>query len=101
MLKYESPEGGLHTQLFNLEENPHEFLAEHHDPAVAARLPAPPAIGQRNLADDPAHAVKRSEMEALLLVEMRRHDDPFRFSDQPGQPDSPDQPARVTAEASR
>ena len=83
LIKYESPEGGLHTQLFNLADNPHELLAEHHDPAVASSLPAPPAGHQKNLADDPAHAAKRAEMEALLLAEMQRHDDPSRFSDQP------------------
>jgi hypothetical protein len=31
----------------------------------------------------PAQAVKRRELEALLLAEMQRHDDPYRFSDQP------------------
>lgn len=82
LVKYESPSGGLHTQLFNLYENPHEFLAEHHDPAVTDLSRAAPTTGQTNLADDPAFAATRAEMEALLLAEMRRHDDPFRFSDQ-------------------
>ena len=35
------------------------------------------------LADDPAHAEKRRELEALLLAEMQRLHDPHRFSDQP------------------
>ena len=83
LIKYESPSGGLHTQLFNLQDNPAEFLAEHHAAAVAAALPAAPRPEQKNLADDPAHAGKRATMEALLLAEMQRHDDPFRFSDQP------------------
>ena len=82
LVKYESPTGGLHTQLFNLYENPHEFLAEHHDPAVTDLSRAAPTTGQTNLADDPAFAATRADMEALLLAEMRRHDDPFRFSDQ-------------------
>jgi arylsulfatase A-like enzyme len=82
LIKYESPAGGLHTQLFNLRENPHELLAEHHDPVVSKSLPAVPEAGQKNLADDPPHATRRAEMEALLLTEMQRHDDPFRFSDQ-------------------
>jgi arylsulfatase A-like enzyme len=89
LVKYESPSGGLHTQLFNLKDNPQELLAEHHDPAVARALPQPPRLEQKNLADDPAHAAKRSELEALLLAEMRRHDDPFRFSDQPAQEPTP------------
>ena len=31
-----------------------------------------------------AHADKLKEMQALLLSEMRRLDDPWRFSNQPG-----------------
>jgi choline-sulfatase len=83
LIKYESPSGGLHTQLFNLRENPEEFLAEHHAAAVAEALPAAPRPEQKNLAADPAHAAKRAAMEALLLAEMQRHHDPYRFSDQP------------------
>ena len=83
LIKYESPSGGLHTQLFNLQENPHELLAEHHAAAVAAKLPSASTPTQRNLADDPAHRRQRAEMESLLLAEMQRHDDPYRFSDQP------------------
>jgi arylsulfatase A-like enzyme len=85
LVKYESPAGGLVTQLFDLRENPAEFLAEHHDPAIRAVSRAAPAPRQRNLADDPAHAEKRQEMEALLLAEMERLHDPYRFSDQPPQ----------------
>ncbi|MBT4159305.1 MAG: sulfatase-like hydrolase/transferase [Planctomycetaceae bacterium] len=83
ILKYESPTGGLHTQLFNLQENPHEFLAEHHVPAVLKSLPEQPTTKQKNLADDPDHATTRLAMEALLLQQMIQHDDPYRFSDQP------------------
>jgi len=36
LVKYESPAGGLVTQLFDLRANPEEFLGEHHDPAVTA-----------------------------------------------------------------
>jgi arylsulfatase A-like enzyme len=89
LVKYESPSGGLHTQLFNLRDNPHEFLAEHHDPAVAQALPERPAARQKNLAADPAHAATRAGMEALLLAQMRRHDDPHRFSDQPREDATP------------
>jgi arylsulfatase A-like enzyme len=83
LVKYESPSGGLVTQLFNLKENPREFLEEHHEPAVTAVSHANPKLHQKNLANDPAHAAKLAEMEALLLAEMKRLDDPFRFSDQP------------------
>jgi arylsulfatase A-like enzyme len=59
------------TQLFHLKENPHELIAEHKDPKAT------------NLAKDPQHAAKLSEMRALLLAEMRRLNDPWRYSDQP------------------
>ena len=83
LIKYESPSGGLHTQLFNIQENPHEFLAEHHDPTVLKSLPEQPTAKQKNLADDPEFATTRSAMESLLLEQMIQHDDPYRFSDQP------------------
>lgn len=71
------------TQLFNVRENPHEFLDQHHAPAVVALTGAQPAPHQRNLAADPRHAAKLAEMEALLLAEMRRLDDPWRLWNQP------------------
>src|SRR5690606_26177339 len=54
------------TQLFNLADNPHEFLPQHgkNDPLLT------------DLAENPKHADKLAEMEALLLSEMRRLDDP-------------------------
>ena len=83
LIKYESPTGGLHTQLFNLRENPHELLAEHQGATVRDVLPQRPRRDQRNLAEDPEHLVQRAALEAVLLAEMQRHDDPYRFSDQP------------------
>jgi arylsulfatase A-like enzyme len=69
LIQYESADGKVkHTQLFNLAENPNELLPEHGSP---------------NLADDPNHAEKLAEMKKLLLSEMRRLDDPWRFADQP------------------
>ena len=70
LIRYESVERGVNeTQLFNLAENPDELLPEH---------------GKPNLAKDPRHSEKLKEMQALLLSEMRRLEDPYRFSDQPG-----------------
>ena len=71
------------TQLFNLRENPHEFLEQHHAPALVALTGVTPAAHQRNLATDPRHAAKLAELEALLLSEMRRLDDPWRLWNQP------------------
>jgi choline-sulfatase len=70
LIQYESADGkSKHTQLFNLAENPDELLPEH---------------GKPNLAEDPKYAEKLAEMKKLLLSEMRRLDDPWRFADQPG-----------------
>jgi arylsulfatase A-like enzyme len=69
LIQYEAPDRGVNeTQLFDLAANPHELLPEH---------------GKPNLAKDPAHAAKLTEMQDLLLSEMRRLEDPWRFSHQP------------------
>jgi choline-sulfatase len=72
LIEYESTVASVReTQLFNLKENPHEFLDEHNKSHAS------------NLAKDPQHAAKLAEMRLLLLTEMRHHEDPWRFSDQP------------------
>ena len=84
LIQYDVLESAVReTQLFNLAENPDEFLREHHDPAVIALTGVTPGPDQRNLANDPRHAAKRAEMEALLLSEMRRLHDPWRLWTQP------------------
>jgi choline-sulfatase len=84
LIKYDVLGGKVReTQLFNLAENPHEFLEQHHDSAVAALTGQRPAKNQRNLAADPRHAGRLAEMEALLLAEMRRLNDPYRLWNQP------------------
>ena len=65
LIKYDVMDGEVReTQLFNLAENPNEFLKD-------------------DLAETPALAEKLAEMEALLLSEMRRLDDPYRLWNQP------------------
>ena len=84
LIKYDVLEGKVRqTQLFNLKDNPEEILIEHHAPEVVAKTGYQPNEKQVNLADDPKFARKRKEMETLLLAEMRRLEDPFRFWDQP------------------
>jgi arylsulfatase A-like enzyme len=84
LIQYDVMDGSVReTQLFNLKDNPDELLAEHHAPAVVALTGAKPAARQVNLATDPEHAAKLAEMEALLLAEMRRLDDPWRLWNQP------------------
>lgn len=83
LIKYDVLDGAVRqTQLFNLKDNPHELLSEHHAAEVAAVTHSTPTIMQRNLADDPDYAAVRTELEALLLEEMTRLHDPERLWDQ-------------------
>ncbi len=73
LIKYDVMDGQVReTQLFNIAKNPHEFIHQHGKCKELA-----------NLADSPKHANKLKEMEALLLAEMRRLDDPYRLWNQP------------------
>lgn len=84
LIKYDVMDGEVReTQLFNLADNPHEFIAQHKSRKLAALSGANPAKQQTNLAGDPKHAKKLKEMEALLLSEMRRLNDPYRLWNQP------------------
>ncbi|MES2696778.1 MAG: sulfatase-like hydrolase/transferase [Verrucomicrobiota bacterium] len=84
LIKYDVLDGQVReTQLFNLKENPHELLDQHSDAVVAKLTGHRAGAMERNLANDPKYATKRKEMEALLLAEQRRLDDPYRFWDQP------------------
>lgn len=71
------------TQLFNLADNPHEFLKEHQAPEVTSLTGITPTAAQVNLAGDPRYADKLKEMQTLLLAEMRRLNDPWRMWNQP------------------
>ena len=83
LIKYDVMNGKVReTQLFNLKDNPHEFLSQHRDGKVAAQTGAAPGAKQVNLAGDPAHGAKLKEMEALLQSEMKRLGDPHRLWDQ-------------------
>lgn len=74
LIQYEAPDRSVaETQLFNLAENPDEFLQEHGRTGPMLT----------NLARNPAYGVKLAEMQSLLLAEMRRLDDPWRFANQP------------------
>jgi arylsulfatase A-like enzyme len=84
LIKYDVENGTVRkTQLFNLKDNPNELLKEHHEPEIVKLTRNTPEAKQINLADDPKYADKLAEMEALLLSEMRRLDDPYRLWDQP------------------
>lgn len=84
LIKYDVLGGQVReTQMFNLNDNPHEFLTEHHAPDVVQRTGHKPEPGQIDLAESAAHQAKRKELEALLQAEMRRLDDPYPLWDQP------------------
>lgn len=84
LIKYDVLDGKVReTQLFNLNDNPHELLKQHHDPAVIALTGNRPQKHQVNLAADQQHADKRRELEALLLAHQKRLGDPYRLWDQP------------------
>ena len=74
------------TQLFDLSQNPLEFLVEHHAPSVYELTGFKPQRHQTNLAEDPNFADKLQEMRQLLLTEMKRLDDPWRLWNQPQEP---------------
>jgi len=100
LIKYDSPRDGVReTQLFNLAENPGELIRQHHDPQLIAMTGIRPIEGQVNLAANVRYADKLAEMEALLLSEMRRLDDPHRLWNQPSDdlrpPDPKDRSAKV------
>lgn len=84
LIKYDVLDGKVReTQLFNLDENPEEFLIHHHDPSVVALTGIRPEANQVNLAGDPEYVEKLKEMETLLLEEMKNWGDPYRLWDQP------------------
>jgi len=83
LIKYDSLDGRVReTQLFNLAENPSEFLPQHYVAPVFSLTGAEPTREQTDLADDPRYAEQRAELEALLLSEMERLDDHYRLWDQ-------------------
>ncbi len=90
LIKYDVLDGKVReTQLFNLKDNPHEYIAQHHGTKIQKLLGIKPKANQTNLANDPKYADKLKEMEALLLSEMQRLGDPYRLWNQPGAEKNP------------
>jgi arylsulfatase A-like enzyme len=84
LIKYDTMDGQVReTQLFNLKENPNELIIEHHSKEVVKKTGNQPNKKQINLAKLSRYSVKLVEMEELLLKEMVRLEDPYRFWDQP------------------
>ena len=84
LIKYDVLDGKVEeTPALQPEGEPEQYLpTQNHEPKVKELTGAKPKTGQRNLANDPKYAAKLKEMEALLLSEMIRLDDPHRFWDQ-------------------
>lgn len=102
LIKYDVLDGSVQeTQLFNLRENPHEFLAQHTDDAVRKLTSINPAENQTDLAEDPRYAKQLAEMESLLLSEMRRLHDPYRLWNQPDDGLEPPKPIKRKAKKKR
>jgi arylsulfatase A-like enzyme len=73
LIKYDVLDGAVReTQLFNLAENPNEYLPEHNK---AGEM-------ETDLAENPKYADKLAEMEAVLLNQMITHNDPYRLWNQ-------------------
>ena len=74
LIKYDVLDGSVReTQLFNLAQNPNEFLSGHGKDGKT----------MRDLAEDPAYASQLAKMESVLLEQMRTLNDPYRMWDQP------------------
>lgn len=84
LIQYESTDSKTREiQLFNLAENPNEVLKESHEPALIELTGLKPTANQIDLAEVPEYADKLAEMQKLLLEEMIKHGDPYRFWNQP------------------
>lgn len=80
LIQYDVLDGKVReTQLFNLKDNPREFLIEHHTEDLKKRLGINPTAKQVDLAENKEYAEKRKEMEALLQKEMTRLGDPYQL----------------------
>ena len=85
LIKYDVMDGSVRkTQLFNLSENPLEWISDHHTLQVRQLTGIAPAPHQTDLSEDPEFQPVRKHLEELLLSEMERLHDPYRFWDQPG-----------------
>ena len=82
LIKYDVLDGKVReTQMFNVNENPHEFLVEHHLPELRQQIGIRPGPQQIDLAEVEQYAGKRQELEALLKQQMQQFGDPYELRD--------------------
>ncbi|MGI9429356.1 MAG: sulfatase-like hydrolase/transferase, partial [Bythopirellula sp.] len=80
LIKYNVLDGAVQeTQLFDLETNPDEYLHQHFNPDLQSQLGISPSREQVNLAEDPAYAERRAELEQLLRDQQRALGDPYEM----------------------
>ncbi len=80
LIEYDMLDGKVReTQLFHLDKNPHELLAEHHDEQLRSLLKSEPRAEQIDLAEVPEYTAKRRELQKLLRSEMKRLGDPHEL----------------------
>ncbi|MEC7445199.1 MAG: sulfatase-like hydrolase/transferase [Planctomycetota bacterium] len=78
LIQYDVLDGEVQeTQLFDLRNNPREYLKEHHARMVIEATGNRPSKLQINLADDPAYATKARQMKRLLETQMKELGDPY------------------------
>ena len=65
------------TQMFNLNDNPNEFIPEHHDANLQSKLGINPKPLQTDLAEHPDYQKQKSALSALLAAEMKQLGDPY------------------------
>ena len=80
LIQYDVLDGEVQeTQLFDLRNNPREYLKEHHAKMVIEATGNRPSKLQINLANDPAYATKARQMKRLLETQMKELGDPYTF----------------------
>lgn len=67
-------------QLFNLKQNPREFLKEHHTEKLQSLVSIKLEAQHRNLAGLEEYAAKQRELESLLVKKMKSLGDPHKFA---------------------
>lgn len=84
LIKYDVLDGEVReTQLFDLNTNPNELLAEHAQPGTVALTGNRPLATQVDLAENANFQARLDALETLLLEEQVRLGDPYRLWDQP------------------
>mgnify|MGYP001585712258 FL=1 len=84
MIKYDAVDGDVrYNQLINLRENPNKILILLHSKEAVKKTGSMLATKQVNLANGSQNSQKLDDMESLLLSEMKKLKDSYRYLDQP------------------